>query len=247
MNHEVIMFVNEDDAVSYQWEKGNHHLTSNNVYLMDIKQVENLKKEGIIFSGNSRPSINSLYIRHPFTKNEYVELDNSADIIQIEKLNNFSMICRLLGAKRVRTKLTSTNITDSELAAKLGVSIPKGSLTAEMKRQIKEENSRRYTLNDDYGEGQDPSLEHTRDFVRKNGLEIDKNIMALINKRDPSYGISNMLKKHTVELNISNEVNSQFELAANVGAVKNLVSISGNYKENLSKREEITLEIEVDF
>lgn len=247
MKSEIIMFVNEDDAVSYQWEKNRHQLTENNIELININKADILKKEGIIFSGNTRPGINSLYIRHPFANQEYVELESSPGVIQREKLNNFSMICRLLGAKKVKTNYTSTKFIDSEMAAKFGISIPKGSLDAEFKKKRDEANREEYILNDTYGEGQVPKIEQVHDFVEKKGLDIDKDIQALINKRDPQYGLDNRLKTHNVKLEVSNEVNNLFELAANVGAVKSLVSISGNYQQKISSQEKIVLEIDVDF
>ena len=247
MNSDIIMFVNEDDAVTYKWEKNRHHLNENNIALIAINKVEELKKEGVLFSGNSRPGLNSLYIRHPFANQEYVELESSSGVIQREKLNNFSMICRLLGAKKVNTHFTSTKFIDSEMAAKFGISIPKGSLDAETKKKRAEANREEYVLNDTYGEGQSPKLEQVHDFVQKKGLDIDKDIQALINKRDPQYGLDNRLKTHNVKLEISNEVNNLFEVAANVGAVKSLVSISGNYQQKISSQEKIVLEIEVEF
>ncbi|WP_026935157.1 hypothetical protein [Christiangramia echinicola] len=247
MNHEVIIFVNEDDAVAYEWETSKYQLTENNVELIDINEVENLKKSGIIFSGNARPGLNSIYIKHPFANQEYVELESSPGVIQREKLNNFSMICRLLGATRVNTNYTSTKFIDSEMAAKFGISIPKGSLDVETKKKREEANQEDYVLNDTYGEGQPPKLEQVYDFVRKKGLDIDKDIQALINKRDPQYGLDNRLKTHNVKLEVSNEVNNLFEVAANVGAVKSLVSISGNYQQKISSQEKIVLEIEVEF
>lgn len=241
------MFVNEDDAVTYKWEKSRHQLKENNVELIDINKVDDLKQRGVIFSGNARPAINSLYIKHPFANQEYVELEKSPGIIQREKLNNFSMICRLLGAKKVKTNFTSTKFVDSEMAAKFGISTPKGSLGLETFEKRQEANKEDYILNDTYGDGQPPKIEQVHDFVQKKGLDIDKDIQALINKRDPQYGLDNRLKTHNVKLEVSNEVNNLFEVAANVGAINNLVSISGNYKQKISCQEKIVLEIEVEF
>jgi len=247
MKSEIIMFVNEDDAVTYKWEKNRHQLVENNIELIDINKVSDLKKDGVIFSGNSRPGLNSLYIKHPFANQEYVELERSPGVIQREKLNNFSMICRLLGAKKVKTNYTATKFVDSEMAAKFGISIPKGKFDLENKKKREEANREEYILNDTYGEGQPPKIEQVHDFVRKKGLDIDKDIQALINKRDPQYGLDNRLKNHHVKLEVSNEVNNLFEIAANIGAVKNLVSISGNYQQKISSQEKIVLEIEVEF
>lgn len=247
MNHEVIMFVSEDDAASYKWEKNKRHLKENRIEVLGIEEISQLEKMGVVFSGNGKPRINSMYVRHPFANNEYVELEQSSDIIQYEKLNNFSVICRLLGAKEIFTEHTSTKIKKSEYAAKLGVSLPQGNGEIELEQERVEENRKKYKLEDTYGEGEFKDLEYAKEFASKRGLDIDKNIVALIRKRDPAYGVENLLKSHSVELTLSNEVNNLLEVAANINSIGNLVSISANYQQKLSVLEEISLKIQVKF
>ena len=246
MENHVLMFLEDVQKRSAKWEPGYGNIVNKNISLISLEEFPKLKEKGVAFGGISTPLQNSVYIPHPFFKNEYVELEKSSHDIQIEKINNFSHVCQLLGASEIDVTNVITNVKEFEFDIKTGLKTPKASVNNSVKKKIEEKNYKAYKLHQRFGEDRNPNYAAAHKTYEERLLG-DISVKNLLDSRNPELAVGNLLSFHDMKLTISNEVNSMLDIASNLTGMKGFLSLSNDYQQKLRVFEEITLVVTVKF
>ena len=246
MENNVIMFLDDVKKRAAKWESGYGNIVNKQISLISLEEFPELKNNGLEFSENSTPMNGSVYLPHPFQKNEYVELEKSSHSIQIEKINNFSHICQLLGASEIIVNKVITTVKEFEFNNETGLRTPKSNVSNKIKKRSEENNTRVYKLHQKFGEVRTPNYAAAYKTYQERLLG-DLSIKNLLDSRNPELAVGNLLSFHDMELTISNEVNSILDIASNLSGMKGFLSLSNEYQQKLRISENITLKITVNF
>ncbi|MCG8802865.1 hypothetical protein [Tenacibaculum finnmarkense] len=243
INSKVVVFAREEDVSASKYEESYVDVMANDIIMLPNEKITEFNNLHNIL-GNKKISNNSVLICHPYKENYFINIEDSDEIIQREKLANTADLARLLGA----TKFEVLNISQQETEKKYEFDI-EGRLVVNtvklnVKKSINEDTKKVYSLSNTYP-GASPDYQKAIIKLKEYGLIIDPEIKALVESRNPID--KNLLSSQKISLKTSSEINDNLEIAANLMALGGILNISTSFKKRISSRKSTELTINIEF
>jgi len=242
-NAKVVVFTRKIDALSAKYDDNYNNVMSNDIEILPNEKINNFSKKYEIL-GDKKISNNSVLIAHPYKENCYLNIQDTDEIIQREKLANTANIARLLGAKSFEVEsIIETefeNSYDFDVKGKLKIN----SLNINVKEKVSEKTKKQYSLKNEYL-GSSPDFNKAQKTLIEYGLHIDPEIKGLVQSRNPID--KNLLLNQTIVLKASSELNKSLDVAANLIAMGGVLDISSSFNKSIKSRKSIELSIKINF
>lgn len=201
------------------------------IYESDAEKfIPNL--EGKVYEGD-------ILFKHPFLPNTYVDAKESEQTFFKQKLDCFSRVCQLLGAKSVTGQGMWVSQQQLTIDADGKVGYKCVELTGNIHTNEKSRLEQSYSLKETFLSSE-PNISEAESLAKKYGLY--KEMQTLIEGR--MY--SNSLQSRNVTITLSDELNKEKEIAFSLNATK-LFELSGTLKQTMGTVSTVKYEIHVEF
>jgi hypothetical protein len=223
---------------------GSEILTDDDVFVLAYPvRVEGEVPEAlrnILRQNMARPG--EILVQSPFDPDVYVPAGLAPERFALDKHMNVSMLCQLLGAKsfqveQIDLRTSSGKATLILKGSKAGVGVS-GSVEREQLETFKNQ----MTVSTAFA-GAQPDIAAAEQLLHKTGLWSDPKLRALLEMR---RGRSNTLLSQKIILSLSNEVQSNLNIAARA-KIPNFVNVSAEYKKTVQNRNEYTVTMDMEF
>ncbi|MFC0343464.1 hypothetical protein [Epilithonimonas hispanica] len=245
---QVILFQDDEIALGYEYDQVPVKLSKDIIIKSIDYDYDKLKEEGVSFVGTTEPSNNSVYFKHPYKKDTYVQDTKNEDYYLKEKVEIFKKIGQQLGAKKILTKvlsLQSEKIT-TEINADGSVKVVKAEVGVTTIEQKKNESS--YEIEDTYellsNFDLDKNIEDVRLLINDCNLNHESELISLIDARD-SKNSGTTLKTRKVKSELTSEYNHLLDISLSLSHP--VFNISSSFKKNIEKIQTLKIEIEYTF
>jgi hypothetical protein len=133
---EIIMVTTPEDAKNYRWEKDARFLHPA-VQVLSTKDIEKLQQENTNMFGGKSVYQDSVWMKHPFMSNQYIDINTAEDVLTKSKLNALGLIARHLGVKLYTTTFVTTTTEERKHDANGNVTYKmiKASTQVEVKKE----------------------------------------------------------------------------------------------------------------
>lgn len=241
----AILVLGQHDFERCEYDpKGAEALTDDEIFVLPYPvQVDDATPQAlrsILRHNIARPG--DLLVQSPFDLDEYAPATLAPERFALDKHMNVSLLCQLLGAKSFGVE--QIDLQTSSGKASMNLKGSKGAITASggVEREQLETFKNQMSVSVVFG-GSDPNIEAAEEHLQRTGLWSDPKLRALVQMRRHR---ENALLSHKVVVSLSNEVQSNLQIAARA-KVPGFVNISADCKKSLVNRNEYTVTTEITF
>ena len=239
----TVLVLNQQDIDALRFEEGGADLLLNEeVYILPSSLKEsNPVVQDLVDSGLVRPG--AVLIQSPFDKNTYENSMQAVERFALEKHLHFSTLCMYLGACEVTVEQAKYKYTEDKKIVSIQVDLPmKGSGNSKIEDEELASLCSKMTLHNEF-QGGSPDVPAAEEHLKRIGLSGDTVMRALIElRRNPN----NLLTNQKLQLNMTSEVKSNFNVLANLN-IPAYISLETGYNRHVREQTEFTLTVKVDF
>ena len=247
-NPKVILFQKDETALGYRYNLDNGFKLDPNISIKSIDyDIDEIKNNYTLIG---EPELNSVFYRHPYKENTYVNENYNEIYFLKEKLSLFKEIGKQLGAKSIKTKIKKTKSKERNIDASGEVSYAKVKGDLSVNTEVKDNHSETIEINEKFELMPNFDLNKNIDELHKKinilNLHHETDLIELIRDRDSrNTGIA--LSEKQIKSEITSEYNSLTNISANLTAAATIFSLSANFKDTVKTENKIVIEIEYDF
>jgi hypothetical protein len=183
-----------------------------------------------------------ILVQSPFDPDVYVPAALAPERFALDKHMNVSMLCQLLGAKSFQVEQIDLRTSSGKATLVLKASKAGGGVGSSIEREQLETFKNQMSVSMTFA-GAPPDIQAAEYLLRKTGLWSDPKLQALLEMR---RGRSNTLLSHKIILSLSNEVQSNLNIATRA-KIPNFVNVSAEYRKSVQNRNEYTVTMDMEF
>ncbi|MFD2891193.1 hypothetical protein ACFS5J_04105 [Flavobacterium chuncheonense] len=239
----VVVFAREEDVMASRYEDNYEEVMSKDIIMLPNDKISEFSRNYKIL-GNKKVANNSVLIAHPYKENYFINIEDSDEIIQREKLNNTADLARLLGAKKVEVLSISQHEINKHYDFSFDGKLKVNTLKIDVVKSLDEDTKKAFSLINKYP-GAIPDYPKALEKLDEYGLEIDPEVKALVESRNPDD--RNLLSSQQIKLMTTSEINESLDVASSLIALGGILDISVNFKSRISYRKSVELTINIEF
>lgn len=248
INSQVVLFESDEKSLNYVYEPNGKNLNGIKVASIEFDK-ENFLQNKII---GPLPEVGSIYYRHPYKPNCYVNSKLSELFFMEEKITFFSNIVKLLGGTKFsgKVKIEEIKTIDTSISGKIKYKIAE--LDAKTKKNEEEKLSSKLELNIEFSKDNESfnfdrisSYNKALEMLEANNFSAEISLVGLVDSRNPYIGNSN--SKQTLKTELTSEFNIATEYSANLSLMKGIFSLSSGFEEQIASLKKVSIIIEVEF
>lgn len=245
---QVVLFENDEKSLNYKFEPYGKNLNSTTIASIEYDRESFLQNEII----GQHPEIGSVYYRHPYKHNCYVNSNLEDLYFMKEKFELFSNIVKLLGGKRFSgiAEIDEIETLDSSLNGEIKYKIVE--LDANTKKTENARLNSKLILTVDFNQENElvefdriTSYEKVKEIIKKNNLSAETSLLGLVESRNPFIGNSNI--RQTLRTELTSEFNSIVSYAASLKLMENVFNLNMSFDKQVSKIKKVNLLLEIEF
>jgi hypothetical protein len=251
INSNVVLVTSDEKSKSYKWEENSDKIKAIDVISANYGWVNNTFGEyefiGLI------PNTEQVFLKSPFEKNKYVEIEKSEEYFFTKKISLYKNIAFLLGAKDFSATAEFIEEKNISTDANLNVSyLPAGGISGDYKKETESKIASEYVLTENF-ESKDDYLtldrerayNEAREIIDKNNLINEIDLNDFVDFRNPKH--QNQLKSRILKLKLTSELNTLIELSAKINAMGGVFGLEAGFKTSTKSLKKIILSTEVNF
>jgi len=248
INSPVVLFESDEKSLNYKFEPNGNNLNSITVASIEYDLDAFLQNKII----GQLPEIGSIYYKHPFKVNCYVNSKMSELYFMEEKILLFSNIVKLLGGKKFSGTLKIEEIQkiDTSISGRIKYKIAE--LDTKTKKSEEDKLTSKLELNVEFSKDNEfinfdriSSYNKALEIIESNSLNAETSLIGLIESRDPYIGNSNL--KQTLKAELTSEFNSALENTANLSLMKGIFNLNVGFDKHISEMKKINVHLEIEF
>lgn len=241
----VVLFEDDERSLNYKFEPFGKQLKSTKVLSVDYDKDEFSKFELI----GPKPEIGSVYYKHPYKNDTYVNSNLTDFYFMNEKLELIAHIVKLLGAKSFEASVSIEDIEKMEISnnGKISykvVSLEAGNKSEETQKLISKLKLKREFEKDDSFDKR-ANYKKTLDHIKKFNLSAESSIIGLIESRNPDVG--NQSKHQELSTELTSEYKSILDFAAGLSVMGDVFNLNFAYNKQFESIKKVNLSMEVYF
>lgn len=245
INELVVLFEDDEKSLNYKYQPGGKNLKSTKVLSVEYDKDKFSQFELI----GSKPEIGSVYYKHPYKNDVYVN-SNLTDFFFIEeKLYFISHIVKLLGAKSFEAELSITDVEKLEITAKGEMQFN----AVEVSANYREEETKKlmsklalkqsFVLDDSFDRNANYRI--VVEYFNKYNLSAENSIKGIIHSRDPYVG--NQSDSLDLKTELTSEYNRILDSAAGLSVMGDVFNLNSTYKKQFESIKKVNLSMKVNF
>lgn len=241
---EIIMVTEPEVVKSYKWEKDAQFLHPA-VQVLSMEDIERLQEKHTDLFGGKSVYPESVWMKHPFMHNQYIDINTAEDVLTKSKLNALGLIARHLGVKSFTTTFVTTQTEERkhDVNGDVKYKMIEAKTTVNLKKE--DSSSNQYYRKEEYsGNFSEESYQEAIKLAKEYGLYNDEDIFYLIQQRNPQH--LNMIKNQHVKVELARELNESLDVAFSLDACK-VFKLNANYQQTISIKKTVTLETDLVF
>ena len=227
INETVILFEDDERSLNYKFEPFAKQLKSTKVLSIeyDIDEFSQFKLIG------QKPEIGSVYYRHPFKNNHYVNSNLTDFYFMTEKIEFIAHVVKLLGAKSFEASVSISDIEKIEISTNGSIKYK----VIEVSVNHKEEETKKLTsklslkrefdIDDSFDRSANYKI--ALDYLKKYNLSAENSIIGIIESRDPKIG--NQSKHQELNTELTSEYNSILDFAVGLKVMGDVFNLNSAY------------------
>lgn len=237
-NKSVFPVVSPECKGSITYEK-NYHSLDKRIQPLTVEDVKGLKEAGI-----KLPSVcneGSILMRHPYRPDTLIDMDLDISHYLQEKFGDYAVILNYLGAKdqTLKGKITTRETRKLDANGKLNFK-GKGSLKGTFKRFTSDRYEVKYSKHITASGG--CNYEKAKKYAEKEGLLNDPFVREILELRKDQP-----IDTYEADVIISKDYSDIIDAAANLQIMSGAFSLGGNFKKDVSTREQISISQNLSF
>lgn len=241
----VVLFQDDERSLNYKFELFGKQLISTKVLSIEYDKDE-FSQLNLI---GSKPEIGSVYYKHPYKNDTYVNSNLNDFYFMNEKLELIAHFVKLLGAKSFEASVDIEDIqkmilsTDGKIKYKV-VEVESSFKHEEAKKlRSKLKLKREFEQDDSFDKvtNYNRVLEH----IQKYNLSAESSIIGLIESRDPMIG--NQSKHQELSTELTSEYISILNSAGGLKVMEDVFNLNFDYNRQFESIKKVNLKMEVKF
>jgi hypothetical protein len=241
----VILFEDDERSLNYKFEPFAKQLKSTKVLSIEYDKDEFLQFELI----GSKPEIGSVYYKHPYKNDSYVNSNLTDFYFMNEKLELIGHLVKLLGAKSFEATVNIEDIEKIEFLTEGKTNYKVVKVEANYKKEETQKLVSKLKLKREFEQDDNFDQMHNYNkvlgYIQKYNLSAESSIIGLIESRDPTVGNYNKYQELSTEL--TSEYNSILDFAACLNVMKNVFNLNFGYNKQFESIKKVNLEMKVHF
>lgn len=245
---QVVLFENDEKSLNYKFEPHGKNLNSTTIASIEYDRELFLQNEII----GQRPEVGSVYYKHPYKHNCYINSNLEDFYFMNEKMELFSNIVKLLGGKRFSgtAEIDEIETLESNLNGEIKYNVVE--LDANAKKNENARLNSKLILTVDFNKEDElvefdrvMSYEKVKEIIKQNNLSAETSLLGLVESRNPHIGNSNT--KQILRTELTSEFNSVVGYAAKLKLMEDVFSLNMAFDKQVSKIKKVNLLLEIEF
>lgn len=241
----VILFEDDERSLNYKLEPFGKQLKSTKVLSIEYDKDKFSQFELI----GSKPEIGSVYYKHPYKNDVYVNSNLTDFYFMNEKLELIAHLVKLLGAKSFEASVSIEDIEKMEFSTDGKISYTTVSAESRSKKEETKKLVSKLKLKREFEQDDSfdkiASYKNTLDHIKKYNLSAESSIIGLIDSRNPDVGNQNKRQKLSTEL--TSEYNSILDFAAGLSVMGDVFNLNFGFNKQFESIKKVNLSMKVDF
>lgn len=241
----VVLFEDDERSLNYKFEPGGKELRSTRVLSMEYDKEDFLKYNLI----GSKPEIGSVYYKHPYRNNTYVNSNLTDFYFMSEKMELIAHLVKLLGAKSFEGSVDIEEIEKVEISADGKVNFTVVSGAANFKNEETSKLVSKLKLKRDFQEDNNfdrrASYDQAQKYIQEYNLSAETSIIGLIESRNPQVGNQNKRQELTSEL--TSEFYSILHFSVGLKVMESVFNLNIGYNKQFESIKKVNLSMIVTF
>lgn len=246
-NNRIVMFESDERSLNYMFEKFADKLTSTKVLSLEFDSDKFTKEHEII---GQAPEIGSVYFKHPYKPNCYVDSSNSDEYYFMqEKIEVYGKVAQLLGATKFEADVTLESMEKMTFGANGDFKYKVVKMNSDLKQTETNKITQRLVLKrnleiqSDYD--QKAKYVEAYDFVKNYNFTYDPSLNGLVESRDPSGGTLN--KYQILKSELTSDYNKLLEFSAGLNAMGGIFNLNMGFSKKFESIKKVNLEMTIYF
>jgi hypothetical protein len=245
INETVILFEDDERSLNYKFEPFAKQLKSTRVLSVEYDKDDFLQFELI----GTKPEIGSVYYKHPYKNDTYVNSNLTDFYFMNEKLELIGHLVKLLGAKSFEASVSIEDIEKMKISTEGKITYKVVKLDVSSKKEETQKLVSKLKLKREFE--QDASFDkrvsykEALDYIQKYNLSSESSINGLIESRNPDVGNQNKHQELSTEL--TSEYNSILDFAAGLSVMGDVFNLNFAYNKQFESKKKVNLSMEVNF
>ena len=241
----AILVLGQHDYEKCEYDPaGSETLTDDEIFVLAyparMEECTSVALRDILSRNIARPG--EVLIQSPFDPDVYVPVAQAPEQFALQKHMNVSMLCQLLGAKSFQVEQIDLRTSSGKATLVIGASRAGNSFSGSMEKEQLETFKNQMSIEMVFAGGS-PKIEAAEELLRKTGLWSDPKLRTLLEMRRDQ---SNALLSHKIILSLSNEAQSNLNIAARA-KIPSFANISAEFKQVVKNRNEYTVTMDMKF
>lgn len=246
-NNKVILFENDERSLNYKFEKFADKLNSTKVLSWEYDRDQFLKDYEIV---GDDPEIGSVYFKHPFKSNCYVDSSSSDEYYFMqEKIEVYGKVAQLLGATSFDAKVVLESMDKIEFGANGDFKYKVVKLNADLKKTETNKITQRLELrrNIEIQPNFDEIASYRKafDFIKNHNFTSDPSLNGLLESRDPSSGTLN--KNQSLKSELTSDYNKLLEFSAGLNTMGGILNLNMGFSKKFESIKKVNLDMTIYF
>lgn len=244
---DVVYITEEEQSINWKWEKGYNKISRGMQIISENDFRTILDKDVYSVDCVEHIEVGTTFMKHPFLKNRYLDINNAECTLFKDKLNCMANISKHLGVTRFEAKAVFLEEGKRELDCSGEMKCKYVDISTKYKEQQDSNYSKTYSREENFS-GNELTVDTHRialELAKVYGLDRDSDIDYLLKQRDPNH--NNRLISQKIKLELSRELNTYLDCAFSLTVLGGIFSLSANFKEITSKKKRVILETSLIF
>lgn len=244
--NDVVRIEKDELALNYIYYPQARDLNNIGVISKEYELPE-LIKSGYLFSPDSiRPSIGDTYVKDPFNEKRFIRIENFTQEVLRSKQSCIMRIAALLAAKHVELSVSATNVetrnNNLEVDGQYKPVQGQVNIDSEKIKKIAQSFSRTADFKTEFTEnGYNQAVQE----AKKYGLYNESEVNELLQFRSQENEVN--LTNYEIHFIMSNEINSNLDIAAQLNIMKDVFKLSGSFKHSVQTKCTIEGDMKMTF
>jgi hypothetical protein len=208
-----------------------------------VVSTDEIADLGVIFQG-CKPRPGSMFVRHPFTPNAFVNAATSEQQIIQERLQKFGKIAQELGAFQYTFKVKSLECSSRDISIKTKLSVSSFKAKGRFKKQCKEQIDDERSGREEYSAIKvSDAISRAMEYASKYGLDNDVDVKTLIDKANSD----NHLKLIETTIDATRGLEQSMDAAFSLTSMSGPLNIDVSVIENTTYKKRLIVKMSLSF
>jgi len=245
----IIRLEKDEVSLNYKYWDSSSELTGIDICSYEY-DLPILKEEYSFYPAESEPMLYDTYVKDPFGSKSLIKIESMKDYTLSAKCNCISNIAKILGATYFKFNIEVEGFEERCWDSQNEMSTKTIKLDLDIKNETENKLNRRFSDEREYSQGGIPTIKNYNEAVKmakQYHLVADPKIIGILEQRDPNSSSNNMIKNWDLSFSLTQELNSNLDIAFKLNAMQGLFKLDSKFKETTKNRYSLVALLKLRF